>query len=322
MKQSEKLLHGGAVALVNFKGGSMKSTLSASIATISSETEGWNTVVVDLDSSAPLTKSIFFKREIAEHNTILEALRRVSHREQIDDLLLHAPALGGRAYVLPGYGRGRIPKIELPPKSSDGAGIPARYEDYIPELISEISQCFVDGEPVDLIVVDCPGENEVVNENVLMGADFVAMPASFTATDITASRRTIGLINYVQRKRKGAPIFLGFIPTFVSRGGAIDRAVITAGVRNLVVQMILSGMLLPFIPASEYFRKTFAQTSSSGIVTVPGFAKNTGIGKRVTALWEAMNSRQPKRDRYLTDLLEYLSLSIEDFNGSTEKISG
>jgi hypothetical protein len=42
----------------------------------------------------------------------------------------------------------------------------------------------------------------------------------------------------------------------------------------------------------------------------------------VTALWEAMNSRQPKRDRYLTDLLEYLSLSIEDFNGSTEKISG
>lgn len=322
MNKSEKLLHGRAVAFVNFKGGSMKSTLAATTATLASEREGWKTVVVDLDSSAPLTRSVFYQDEAYADGDILEALRRASNHEQVDDLLLPAPALGSNVYVLPGYGRGAIPNDPLIPKTSNGREAAASYEAYIPELIADILDCYLDGEPVDLVVVDCPGENERVNENVLLGVDFVAMPASFTATDITASKRTIGLINIIQRERKGRPVFLGFIPTFVSKGAEIDRAVITAGAQNLVVDMVLSGMLLPFIPASEDLRKTFAKRSAGGIVTVPGFGQNRPAGQRVLALWEAMNNPLPDREKYLEELLDYLSITPEDFRASAEEVSG
>jgi cellulose biosynthesis protein BcsQ len=321
LEKSEHLLRGSAVAFVNFKGGSMKSTLAATAATLASEKEGWKTVVVDLDSSAPLTRSVFYQGESYAERDVLEGLRRVSNHEQVDDLLLPAPALGNNVYVLPGFGRGAIPKDLLAPKKIGGSETPASYEAYIPELIAELLNCYVDGEPVDLVVVDCPGENEKVNEHVLLGVDFVAMPASFTATDITASKRTIGLINIIQRERKGGPVFLGFIPTFISRGAEIDRAVITAGAENLVVDMVLSGMLLPFIPASEDLRKTFAKRSAEGIVTVPGFAMNRPAGQRVLALWEAMNNPRPEREKYLEELLSYLSITTEDFRASAGEVS-
>lgn len=284
------MLKGKSLALVQFKGGTGKTTLTVNLAACAADIQKWRVAILDLDANAPLSASVLGKRQSSA--TILEALDRVSFGRAVDDLLVPAQALGLGVSLLPG----------------DIRGIPAELIQFIPALIKELLAPRPGKHAIDLLLIDPPGENKAVNLAVLRGVDTIAMPLAFSALDITAAQVTIGYIHLVQQERQGAPVFLGLIPNAVVRWGGLDRAVVGSQEGNFITELIRSGKLLPFIPNSQFLRKTFVQQTSQGRVTVPGFAPGSAAASRLAALWAALSRETPQRRYYEQELRTFLGL--------------
>jgi cellulose biosynthesis protein BcsQ len=275
-------LHKSALALVQLKGGAGKTLLVANLAALAARMHDWQVVVVDLDANAPLTGAVFGGYETA--GTITQALERVEHQEPVVDLPVFAENLG--IYLLKG----------------DIRGIPAAQINLIPRLISALKESHIttpDGtRPVDIVLVDVPGENREINRAVLSGIDYVAMPAMVSAPDIAATSITLQLIASAQGRRGGKPVFLGIIPNRIARRGVIERAFLEV--------LLKSGKILPYIPSSDVLRGTLVRQSQKGGEGVIDFAPNSKISKRLFRLWEALNGFPGNGITYANEFSEYI----------------
>jgi MinD-like ATPase involved in chromosome partitioning or flagellar assembly len=272
-----------SLSFIQLKGGVGKTLLIANLASIAAKLNGWTILLVDLDANAPLTGSVIGSYE--SNGTVCEALERVTHRKQVDDLLTFAPNMG--FYLLKG----------------DIRGIPADLIRWIPDLIHQLKQACVKTENgskrVDCVLIDAPGENRNINTAILEGVDFVAMPLFISSPDLAAMSVTLQLISRMQSKRSGKPIFLGIIPNRISKKSAVDR---------LFLDVILkSGKILPYIPASDTVRGTFARQSRNGGEAVISFAPHSLASQRLILLWEALNQTENHDASYTDDFRQYLS---------------
>ena len=287
-----------SLTFLQLKGGTGKSTLIASMAHCAASIEGWTTVIVDLDANSPIIAAVL--GDLQNSNTVIDALERVAEGNQLDDLLVPAPAYGTNTYLLP----------------SDVSGIRSELVEFIPDLISELKRTYIGDNPVDFVLVDTPANIEDVNIQVLAGVDYVAMPMSFSGADVSTARRTVGFITYSQNKRPKALKFHGFVPTMVRNNGSIDKLVVGDKSKNFVTDLIGSRMLLPFIPVSEHLRGTFLRSSKDGGVTPLSFAPRSAASARLMALWQALRSSNPDRDLYEVELRHQIGLNAEENNGA------
>jgi len=280
---AEQRLKNQALALVQLKGGVGKTILSVNLAAISALQNNWTTVLVDLDANAPLTGAVFGGYKTS--GTVITALERVSSHEQIDDLLVFAPGLG--VYILQG----------------DIRGLPTSYYQYLPLLIKELKENFIDTpqgfRPVDFILVDPPGENRELNAAVLSAVDAVAMPIMVSSPDIAASTITLQMISHIQKQQGCKPRFFGLIPNRVARKGYVEKAFLDA--------ILSSGKLLPFIPASEAMRSTLIRKSRQGGEAVVQFSPRSKLSARLICLWEAMNASADDSTAYVEEFRQYIT---------------
>lgn len=230
------LLHRSSLALVNFKGGAGKTVLAGNLASIASSVLGWRVCVIDLDASAPLSKLAI--NNLSAGASIKEALDRASRGEGVTEVLQFADNLG--FWLLPG----------------DVRGISSAEVRYLPDLLQTLQEAHLDGQHFDLIVVDTPGENKVVNGAVMASVDFIAMPLVMAATDMTATAVTISFVRQMQQKRGGRPVFLGMIPNRVQRRGTYEKAFLD--------QVLQASAILPNIPDSNIIRAALPGQANMG----------------------------------------------------------
>jgi cellulose biosynthesis protein BcsQ len=274
-------LYKSALALVQLKGGAGKTTLLANLAAIAAQSS-WTTVVVDLDSNAPLTGSVL--GSYTTQGTVIEALERVGQGEPVDDLLVYAPNLG--VYLLQG----------------DIRGVPPGYLRWIPDLVAELKAAYVStpqgARPVDCILIDTPGDNRGINLAVLQAVDYIALPAMVSSADVAATGITLQIIVQAQAERAGEPVFLGLIPNRVPRRGSIER--------TFVDVVLKGGKILPYIPASETLRANLSRRSAAGGEAAVQYAPRSVVAARLQALWEALNTPERDYPAYAEDFCRYI----------------
>lgn len=281
--QTEARLRRNSLAFVQLKGGAGKTTLLTNLAALAAKS-GWTTVVVDLDSNAPLTASVL--GGYSRQGTVVEALERAGNGEQVDDLLVYAPNLG--IHLLQG----------------DLNGIPAGCLRWTAQLIQELKESFIATPqgtfPVDCVLIDTPGENRAVNAAVLSGVDFIAMPSMVSSPDVAATAVTLQLIAQAQAERAGQPVFLGLIPNRILRRGAIERAFLDV--------VLKGGKILPFTPASETLRATLSRRSAEGGEAAVLYAPRSPAVARLEALWRALNALERDYPAYAEDFCQYIGV--------------
>lgn len=278
------LLHRSSLALVNFKGGAGKTVLAGNLASIASKVLGWRVCVIDLDASAPLSK--LATNNISARVSIKEALDRASRGEGFTEMLQYAKNLG--FWLLPG----------------DVRGISSAEVRYLPGLLQALQEAHLDDQQFDLIVVDTPGENKVVNGAVMASVDFIAMPLAMAATDMTTTAVTISFVRQMQQKRGGKPVFLGMIPNRVQRRGTYEKAFLN--------QVLQASAILPYIPDSNIINGSFARASKNGEEAPIYYSPNAGATRQLVHLFKEMNNPEKNYPGYVAEIRDCLGLSAED----------
>jgi cellulose biosynthesis protein BcsQ len=274
------LLYRSSLALVNFKGGAGKTVLAGNLASIAARIAGWKVCVIDLDASAPLTRLAF--NAVPLRSTVREALALAAEGSDFSEILRFAPNLG--FWILPG--------------SLQGVG--SEEVRHLPQLVAALCASYFAGGYVDLVIVDTPGENKLVNGAVLASVEHIAMPLALNATDMTATAVTISFVRQMQARRGGRPIFLGLIPNRIQRGGTYERA--------FLEQVLQASPVLPYIPDSNIIRGSFARAGQDGGETPIFFAPRSAATQRLVRLFEALNSAQRDFQTYAAELRAFLGL--------------
>ncbi|MCB2160618.1 ParA family protein [bacterium] len=282
------LLHQSSMALINFKGGAGKTVLAGNIASIAAKTLNWKVCVIDLDASAPLTKLAL--SDVSPKETIKNALALTANGEDFISVLHFAPSLG--FWVMPGSVKG-ITQEEIK---------------YLPHLIHTLKQVHFAGAYVDLVIIDTPGENKMVNGAVLASVDNIAMPLALSATDMTATAVTISFIKQMQSKRKGKPVFLGMIPNRVRRRGTYER--------SFLDQVLQANVILPYVPDSNTIRGSFSKSGRDGGEVPIYYAPKAVATKRLVHLFEEMNNPNKNYPSYVEEIKDYLGLEANDEVGT------
>jgi cellulose biosynthesis protein BcsQ len=280
---SSGILHRSSLALVNFKGGAGKTVLTGNIAAIAAKVLGWNVCVIDLDASAPLTKLAI--NDIPAQASIKEALGRAARGESLSNILSYAPTLG--FWLLPGSVK----------------GVSGEEVRHLPRLVQALKECRLPDGEIDLVVIDTPGENKVINGAVLASVDHVAMPLTLNATDMTATAVTISFVRQMQQKREGKPVFLGLIPNRVQRRGTYEKAFLD--------QVLEVNTLLPYIPDSNIIKGSFAKASQSGGEVPIYFAPKAAATQRLVHLFSEMNNPHKDFAGYEDEIRGFLELPAE-----------
>lgn len=275
-------LYKSSLALVNFKGGAGKTVLAGNIAAIASQVYEWNVCVVDLDASAPLTKLAL--NEIPSRASVKEALGLAAKGQDISALLRFAAPLG--FWLLPGSVK----------------GVSGEEVRYLPKLIHSLKEGKNAAGEIDLVIVDTPGENKVINGAVMASVDYIAMPLALNATDMTATAVTISFVHQMQRKREGEPVFLGMIPNRVQRRGTYEKAFLD--------QVLQAGAILPYIPESNIIKGSFSRSTKGGGEVPIYFAPNAAATKRLVRLFTEMNNPDKSYSIYVNELRSYLGLLL------------
>lgn len=287
--QNSGLLHRSSLALVNFKGGAGKTVLAGNIASIAAKVLGWRVCVVDLDASAPLTKLAI--NDIPVDASVIEALGMAARGEDVAPTLRYAQNLGFS--LLPGSVR----------------GVSSEEARHLPQLIRALKEIELSDGLVDLVVVDTPGENKVINGAVMASVDYIAMPLALSATDMTATAVTISFVRQMQQKRDGRPVFLGLIPNRVQRRGTYEKAFLD--------QVLQANAILPYIPDSNIIKGSFARTSRSGGEVPIFYAPNAAATQRLVHLFSEMNNPDKDYPAYVDEIRDCLGL-VESPQGEVE----
>jgi cellulose biosynthesis protein BcsQ len=300
MENQEMQLSGKSLTLAQPKGGVGKTTLIGNLASIA-DLHGLRVVVVDCDSGAPMTRLVLDKFQVeptdARLGTLYEALYRTGRAEQVGDLLQPAPLLGDTVHMLPGYFKSFL---------EDDEG--RRAIEFFPQLIQELKNSYVDGHPVDLVLLDAPGE-DVVTQKILNGVDAVAFPFELTTTTISRTRSFFQLI-YEQMDVNENLFFLGGIPYAVQNKSTAEREIVISD--GSIVQFLnRSQLLLPYIPHSDDLRKTFGARSADGRGTAPFYARNSVAVQRLEKLWLALMNDENDSSTNTRELLERVGATPE-----------
>lgn len=297
-RMAKPLLKGKSLGVMQLKGGTGKTTVTINMAATASK-KGWNVVILDVDQSGQLTDLVLgkFSHEI----NATEALRDIQNGDQIEHHLLPAKIVGSNVFILP------MSPTEIPSGKDihDGENLMG----FIPELITEVKNSNVDGKPVDLVLVDIPGAEEDILKKVLEEIDYVAMPMSLAALDLSAAQKTMWYIKEFQKMQDGNPKFLGVILNHVEKGES-DK--IIASESEFIRNVIDSGTLLPIFKRSSMHKKALLKEDKSGFIGIPNFAPNSPAGKRVNLLWDVLNDPKMDRTPFKKELEEYLDLYPEE----------
>jgi cellulose biosynthesis protein BcsQ len=274
------------MSIVNLKGGVGKSILSANLAAVAAKARGWKVVLVDLDNSIPLTRLALDDRR--GHQTVRGALRGMKQGEQLtEENFMFVKGLG--AWLLPGS-----------PRSLGDEEVAQ-----IPRLLAAIKAAYFAGGYVDLVIVDSPGGNRAVNGAVLLGSDQVCMPISVAGTDLMATNLTVNFIKQIQQSGNGRPQFLGFIPNRLKRKDALER--------SLIETIFKSGLVLPFVPESNYIRKSLVTEGVNGGSVPVRFAPKSVATERLIELFNALDDPDPDRRGFELEIRDYLGMEMTGY---------
>ncbi len=282
-------LYRSSLALVNFKGGAGKTVLAGNIASIASRVYGWQVCVIDLDASAPLTKLAL--NDIPSHASVKQALTLAANGGDAAALLQFSNPLG--FFLLPGSVK----------------GVSSEEVRYLPALIQSLKAGKAAGTEIDLVIVDTPGENKIINGAVMASVDHIAMPLALNATDMTATAVTISFVHQMQQKRDGLPVFLGMIPNRVQRRGTYEKAFLD--------QVLQAGVILPYIPESNIIKGSFSRSGRDGGEVPIYFAPKAAATQRLVHLLSEMNDPDSDTQAYVDDVRGYLGL-IPEGEGSVD----
>ncbi len=281
-----------AITFAHVKGGVGKTSLAINMAVAAHKLSGYRTVVVDLDGAAPLSSMMF--GGFSEQN-ITRALRRLQDGETIEDLVAYAPDFG--VWVLRGDVRSTMSETAI---------------GYIPALINEIKQIFVYDEdgfpgPVDFVVVDTPGQTREVIMAVLLAVEYAAIPFKFSDIDQAPFAIVNNMLNVARSRHDQAdgvqqPLLLGLIPNEVKRNDTVGRFILG--------ELAERGLLLPFIPYSNYFRtnstRENAESEKAAINITP---ESSRLYAQLTKLWRAIDDpNSMDREANLEELNEYIGI--------------
>ena len=291
------LLRGMSFSFENLKGGTGKSTLLANMASISHK-KGWTTVIVDLDSNLALTLASLGD-DTNHTNTLIQAIERIQMGMSFEDLLCWSQALS--CYILQGSVN----------------GIDENEAKLIPEVINQLKNTVVinDGVPVpvDLVLVDLPGENVSVNTIAMSALDYIAVPFMFSITDCNAVLKTYETIKRVQNSNVAKnPKLLGLLPNNVDSKGSVERSLY-----DFVKVIAESSRVLPYIPHSRDIKGTMLKQTKDGKKGVVDFAQNRPIALRLESVWDSLND--PEKKDYSEEFARFINL---DTSSTAEETNG
>ncbi|MBN2500147.1 MAG: ParA family protein [Anaerolineales bacterium] len=276
-------LHRSVLGIVNLKGGVGKTILSTNLAAIAAKVRKWKIILVDLDNNIPLTRLAL--DDLRGHHTVLSVLQGMKQGRQLTEAnFTFIQSLG--VWLLPGS-----------PRSLGDEEVAQ-----IPRLLAAIKSTYFAGGYVDLVIVDPPGGNRAVNGAVLLGSDNVCMPISVAGTDLMATNLTVNFIKQIQQTNGGRPHFLGFIPNRLKRKDALER--------SLIETIFKSELVLPYVPESNYIRKSLVTEGSGGGSVPVHFAPKSMATEKLIRLFNALDEPNPNRRRYELEIRDYLGMDI------------
>ena len=285
-------LHHSVLGIINLKGGVGKTILSANLAAVAAKERKWKVVLVDLDNSIPLTRLAL--NDLRGQKTVREVLIGMKQGRQLtEENFIFIKGLG--AWLLPG--------------SSHNLGEDEVAQ--IPRLLAAIKAAYFAGGYVDLVIVDPPGGNRAVNSAILLGSDVVCMPISIAGTDLMATNLTVNFIRQIQQASNRKPHFLGFIPNRLKRGDALER--------SLIETIFKSGLVLPYVPESNYIRKSLVSEGADGGSVPVCFAPKSAATQKLIELFDALDDPEKDRRAYEAEIRTYLGMDgseIEPFLGT------
>ncbi len=276
------------LAVAQSKGGTGKTTIALNLLAAAAEA-GQAAILIDADHhAAGSTVLVGFSPPERSLSAVLQ--------HNVDPLLVAQRIPEFNCLVLPGsYALSELP-ADLPINA---------LSDCIHAVACEARDADDQAFKPDLVIIDCPGGDVVMNRMALYAADAVAVPMNFSALDLTANETTMNLIAAVRDLRGGRPALAGMIPNRIQRGDSIAR-----DLAFLVASRI---PLLPTIPESNLIRRTGSAADLNRRVVVKSHPKSSAA-EQFRLLFSVLIGQRPwSREEGLQDLGQQLNMSAGQF---------
>lgn len=276
------------LAVAQSKGGTGKTTIALNLLAAAAEA-GLATILIDADHhAAGSTVLVGFSSPERSLSAVLH--------HNVDPMLIAHRIPEFNCLVLPGsYALSELP-ADLPLNA---------LSDCIHSIARDAGDAGDQAFQPDLVIIDCPGGDVVMNRMALYAADVVAVPMNFSALDLTANEMTVNLIAAIRDLRGGRPALAGMIPNRIQRGDSIAR--------DLAFLVASRVPLLPTIPESNLIRRTGSAADLNRRVVVKSHPRSPAA-EQFRLLFSVLIGQRPwSREEGLQDLGHQLNMAAGKF---------
>jgi len=181
------------IAIMNFKGGVGKTTLTANLA---ANFASWGNKVLMIDASSQASLTYFFQQKFYKaQDTILRKFQLDNTETLVDDLIIYPDRVneivqricssfysssGARLALLPAF-FGEWPTDDLDRQNIDSYSILSR-------AIAKMDTMF------DLIFIDCQSDFGIITKNSLLAANYVLIPVKLDEISMISVKYSVGCI--------------------------------------------------------------------------------------------------------------------------------